>query len=69
MKGHNTLIINQATLIEMAQEWLDKRYLNDSYMKLTVISVKPNSENSIDKSLGVEISLESKEILVEKDAN
>lgn len=55
MIGTNSLHLNEATMIEAAQEWLDKRMLNEK-QKITSIKV-----DRINSSQTFEISMETKE--------
>ena len=53
MKGSNTLLLNQATVIEALQEYLDKRY----EPKVKVVSVNKDASQSYgDDSFKVLIS-------------
>lgn len=58
MKGYNTLILNQATMIEAVQVWLDTRVLACEVSDLVVTRIQPKSDGQI---TNFEISLISNE--------
>ena len=56
MKGNNTLELNEATMIEAVQEYLDKRFTKDTPL------VKRITTHTVNQVLRFEVELSEKEV-------